>query len=165
MFQFSSGNTVLQIQSLGAAQSGCTLVTTQTKAKPSAKIKRKNRVNAITVTASNSPQSGTGSTSLNDGLVYGSYPLGTRVQDKFISLNHGDVAEIHAVFESNNAAVPSAPTMVLTALNGPSAKTEDVVIGWVKAKLGDDEVKSIEDGIANQIDAQENPTTGKGKPW
>ena len=129
MFQFSAGNTVLQIQSLGAAQSGCTLVTTITKAKPSAKIKRKNRVNAITVTASNSPQSGTGSTSLNDGLVYGSYPLGTRVQDKFISLNHGDVAEIHAVFESNNAAVPSAPTMVLTALNGPSAKTEDVVIG------------------------------------
>ena len=42
---------------------------------------------------------------------------------------------------------------------------EDTVVGWVKAKLGDDEVKSIEDGIANQIDAQENPTTGKGKPW
>ena len=42
---------------------------------------------------------------------------------------------------------------------------EDTVIGWVKAKLGDDEVKSIEDGFANQIDAQENPTTGKGKPW
>ena len=42
---------------------------------------------------------------------------------------------------------------------------EDTVIRWVKAKLGDDEVKSIEDGIANQIDAQENPTTGKGKPW
>ena len=129
MFQFSSGNTVLQIQSLGAAQSGCTLITTQTKAKPAAKIKRKNRVNAITVTASTSPQSGTGSTSLNDGLAYGAYPLGTRVQDKMISLNHGDVAEIHAIFESNNAAIPSAPTMVLTALNGPSAKTEDVIIG------------------------------------
>ena len=42
---------------------------------------------------------------------------------------------------------------------------EDTVVGWVKAKLGNDEVKSIEDGIASQIDAQENPTTGKGKPW
>tara|TARA_R100001163_G_scaffold36477_1_gene27950 strand:- start:6 stop:344 length:339 start_codon:yes stop_codon:yes gene_type:complete len=42
---------------------------------------------------------------------------------------------------------------------------EDTVVGWVKSELGDDEVKSIEDGIANQIDAQENPTTGKGKPW
>jgi hypothetical protein len=42
---------------------------------------------------------------------------------------------------------------------------EDTVIGWVKASLGDTEVKSIEDNIANQIDAQENPTTEKGKPW
>jgi len=42
---------------------------------------------------------------------------------------------------------------------------EDTVVGWVKASLGDDEVKSIEDSIASQIDAQENPTTGKGKPW
>ena len=42
---------------------------------------------------------------------------------------------------------------------------EDTVVGWVKASLGDDKVKSIEDGIANQIDAQENPTQGKGKPW
>ena len=42
---------------------------------------------------------------------------------------------------------------------------EDTVVGWIKAKLGDDKVKAIEDGIASQIDAQENPTTGKGKPW
>jgi hypothetical protein len=42
---------------------------------------------------------------------------------------------------------------------------EDTVVGWVKAKLGDDEVKSIENKIASQIDRQENPTTGKGKPW
>ena len=42
---------------------------------------------------------------------------------------------------------------------------ENTVVGWVKAKLGDDEVKAMEDGIASQIDAQENPATGKGKPW
>ena len=42
---------------------------------------------------------------------------------------------------------------------------EDTVVGWVKTNLGDDGVKSIEDNIANQIDAQENPTTEKGKPW
>ena len=42
---------------------------------------------------------------------------------------------------------------------------EDTVVGWVKASLGDDEVKSIEDGITNEIDDKENPTQGKGKPW
>lgn len=46
--------------------------------------------------------------------------------------------------------------------------TEDVVIGWVKSALGEERVKQIEDDIAAQIDAQENPpaaTEGYGVPW
>ena len=46
--------------------------------------------------------------------------------------------------------------------------TEDVVIGWVKSALGEERVKQIEDDIAAQIDAQENPpaaTEGSGVPW
>jgi hypothetical protein len=46
--------------------------------------------------------------------------------------------------------------------------TEDVVIGWVKAGLGENGVKAKEDNIAAQIDAQENPpaaTKGNGLPW
>jgi hypothetical protein len=46
--------------------------------------------------------------------------------------------------------------------------TEDVVIGWVKAGLGENGVKAKEDNIAAQIDAQENPpaaTEGNGVPW
>jgi len=46
--------------------------------------------------------------------------------------------------------------------------TEDTVIGWVKAGLGEDGVKAKEDNIAAQIDAQENPpavTKGNGVPW
>ena len=42
---------------------------------------------------------------------------------------------------------------------------ENTIIGWVKANLGDDEVKSLEDEIARQIDAQKKPTKGQGKPW
>lgn len=46
--------------------------------------------------------------------------------------------------------------------------TEDVVIGWVKSVLGEDRVKAMEDDIAAQMDAQENPpaaTEGNGVPW
>ena len=46
--------------------------------------------------------------------------------------------------------------------------TEDVVIGWVKAGLGEDGVKAKEDNIAAQINAKENPpaaTEGNGVPW
>ena len=39
MFTFTTGNTVLQIQGLGAAVSGCTLIATLTKSKPTAKVK------------------------------------------------------------------------------------------------------------------------------
>ena len=46
--------------------------------------------------------------------------------------------------------------------------TEDVVIGWVKAILGEDRVKNIENEILEKINAQENPpaaTEGSGVPW
>ena len=46
--------------------------------------------------------------------------------------------------------------------------TEDTVVGWVKSILGEERVKEIEDNIAAQIDAQENPpaaTEGNGVPW
>ena len=42
---------------------------------------------------------------------------------------------------------------------------ESTVLGWVKSKMGDDKVKSIEDEIASKIDIQVNPTSGEGKPW
>jgi hypothetical protein len=46
--------------------------------------------------------------------------------------------------------------------------TEEVVIGWVKAELGEDGVKAKEDNIAAQINKKENPpaaTEGSGVPW
>ena len=77
--------------------------------------------------------SGIGSTSLNDGLTYGDYPFGTRVQDSVISLNVPDVIEIHAIYETSDVALTDsnfgAPEMTLTQLNGPSASTGDMVIG------------------------------------
>ena len=42
---------------------------------------------------------------------------------------------------------------------------EDTVVSWVKAKLGDDKVQSVENQIESQINKQENPAKGKGKPW
>jgi hypothetical protein len=44
-----------------------------------------------------------------------------------------------------------------------SLKTQ--AIGWAKDALGEDEVASIEAGIASQIDAMANPTTASGVTW
>jgi hypothetical protein len=128
-FAFISGSTQLQIYNLGSNNTGATLVTTLTKSKPKAKIKRKNRVNSIIIDKSIYSYSGTGTTTVNDGLVYGNYPYGTRVQDEKISLNVADIINIHGIYESLDTSNPSAPTIVLSSISGPSTKTSDLIVG------------------------------------
>lgn len=126
-----SGNgTQLQILNLGSDDTGATLITTRRKDKVVSKVKYKNRVNTLVIDKSKYAGSGLGSTTLNDGLTYGNYPFGTRVQDETLSLNNPDVIEILSVYESLDPAnTPSAPTMTFTSLNGPTGRTSDLIIG------------------------------------
>ena len=43
--------------------------------------------------------------------------------------------------------------------------TENTVIGWVKTKLGTDEVARIEKWLEDEITLLNTPVTGTGKPW
>jgi len=43
--------------------------------------------------------------------------------------------------------------------------TQDQVIGWVKAALGDEQVVSIEAALEEQIQQKLNPTSSAGVPW
>ena len=81
------------------------------------------------LTSQNCQLSGAGSTTLNDGLTFGSYPFGTRVQDEIISLNVPDIIEIHGIFESSDTSVASCPTAVLNTLTSSSTTTTEFVIG------------------------------------
>jgi hypothetical protein len=128
-FAFINGGAQLQIFNLGTDNTGATLITTLRKIKPKAKAKRKNRVNSIIIDKSKYVGSGIGGTTLNDGLEFGNYAYGTRVQDKNISLNTPDIIKIHGIFESADTANPSAPTMVLSSINGPTNTTSDLIIG------------------------------------
>ena len=42
---------------------------------------------------------------------------------------------------------------------------EDDVIGWVKEKLGEEQVQKIEAKLQSQIDEQRSPSKASGKPW
>ena len=128
-FSFTSGSTQLQIYNLGSNNTGATLVTTLTKIKPKAKSKLKNRVNSVIVDKSKYNYSGIGGTTINDGLTYGKYPYGTRVQDENICLNVPDVIEIHSIYESLDTTDPSAPTAVLFSITSPSTTTSELIIG------------------------------------
>ena len=128
-FSFINGGAQLQIYNLGSNNTGATLTATLRKIKPKAKSKRKNRVNSIIVDKSKNEGAGIGSTTLNNGLIYGNYAFGTRVEDQKISLNTPDIIELHGIFESADTTDPSAPKMVLSSINGPSNTTSDLIIG------------------------------------
>ena len=129
---FTSGNTILQINNIGtdlSANMEAKLITTIKKLKPKAKIKRKNRVNNVVITASKLNGSGIGATTLNDGLSFGTFPFGTRVQDEKISINSGDVLDVLGIFESFDTADPTATRMTLTSISSVAGKTSDLIIG------------------------------------
>ena len=84
------------------------MIATLEKENQKQKKKVRNRVQSIIVDKSKNVGSGIGTTTLNDGLTYGNYPFGTRVQDERISLNAPDVIEIHGIFESADTSNPSS---------------------------------------------------------
>ena len=43
--------------------------------------------------------------------------------------------------------------------------TEEIVIGWVKEKFGDEKVAEIEAALQKQLDEQRSPTVAQGLPW
>ena len=128
-FIFTNGSTNLQISNLGSNDIGATLVATLSKRKPKNKLKLKNRVNSVIVDKSKHNYSGIGQTTINDGLIYGNYPYGTRVQDEHISLNIPDIIEVYAIYESLDTASPSSPTATLTSITSSSLTTSELIIG------------------------------------
>ncbi len=130
-FDFGSGNTC-QIRGLidpPAANKGATLIATIKKQKPKAKEKIRNRVKSVIVNYSKDSASGIGTTTLNDGLTYGSYPYGTRVQDKNISINDADIIEVLAIYESADTSDASAPKITLSSIVTQSTTTNELIIG------------------------------------
>jgi len=43
--------------------------------------------------------------------------------------------------------------------------TEEIVVGWVKEKFGDDKVAEIEAALQAQLDEKHAPTKATGVPW
>ena len=129
MFAFIAGGTQLQIYNLGSNDTGATLTATLEKINPKSKVKRKNRVKSLLVSNSKYEGSGIGATTLDDGLTYGEYPYGTRVQDDIISLNTADIIEIHGIYESADTTDPSPPKIVLASITSPSSTTSELIVG------------------------------------
>ena len=128
-FDISPNGKTLQIRGLGSNDTDASLITSLRKVKPKAKVKIKNRVSSIVVDKSKLAGSGIGTTTLNNGLTYGNYAFGTRVEDEQISLNTPDIIEIHGVYESADLSAASCPQVLLQSLNTSSTTTSELLIG------------------------------------
>ena len=127
-FNLLSGGKELVINGLGS-NSSATLVATMRKIKIKSKNKFKNRVKIITVDKSKYEESGIGATTKNDGLTYGNYPYGTRVQDEDICLLYPDVTKIHGIYESNTLGDPELPSLSITNIISLNTSAFDTLIG------------------------------------
>ena len=127
-FNFTSGSREVEISGLSGSGTG-RLIATLRKTKVKNRIKTRNRVKIITIDKSKNQGSGIGGTTLNDGLIYGDYPYGTRVQDSEICLLEPDVTRVYGVFQSNDTNNADTPTIIFTSLDGPTNKTGDLVVG------------------------------------
>ena len=130
-FAFFNANTTLQIRGLGADAVNCKLITTIRKSEIRSKVKLKATAKSIVVEKSTSVGSGIGTTTLNDGLTYGDFPFGTRVQDEIISLNTPDVVSILGVYESQNTDEATPPNMTTTQMDGITNTTNDLIVGEI----------------------------------
>ena len=87
------------------------------------------RCNSLVVDKSELAGSGIGTTSLNDGLIAGNYPYGTRVQDREISLNVPEVTRVLAIFESNEPSSNPPTLPAITVTNQTETFTGNVLVG------------------------------------
>ena len=128
-FVFSSGLTQLTINGLGSNDTGANLTATLRKSKVKAKVKSRKEAQSVVISRSRESGSGTNVNTLNDGLTYGNFPFGTRVQDSIISLGVPDVIFLYGVFESLDGNDPEAPSMTTASLDGPNNTTNDLILG------------------------------------
>ncbi len=128
--QISIDGKELQIKGLNSiSDTGSNLIATLRKINVKSKVKKKARVKTLIINNSTVTTSGIGTATRDDGLRYGRYPYGTRVQDKEISLNVPDVIKVYGVFESLGISNPSAPRVTLSTIISPNSNASDLIIG------------------------------------
>jgi len=121
-FIITNGGKTATFTNLSSVAGPCKVISTQIKSNVTQKSKKLQRSSFITV--SNTKYN----PSTNVGLAYTSI-YGTRVEDDQISLNVGDIVEVHGVFESSTSSNPTLPNLSFNGLNSPNSKTSDLVVG------------------------------------
>ncbi len=125
----TNASATAQFVGLSLASGTGKLIATLRKSNLVSKTKIKKVSENVVISKSSDSSSGTGGDTLNDGLSFGNFPFGTRVQDDIISLNVPDVVKIFGIFESNDLNDPDSPSINMGSMDGPNSNTNDLIIG------------------------------------
>ena len=127
-FSFTSGSRELTISGI-SGNGPAKLIATLRKINVKSKVKNRNRIRSVIVDKSKYQGSGIGATTLDNGLTYGNYSYGTRVEDEEICLLYPDVTKLYGVFETDNNSDPDLPSLIFSSISGPTNKTGDLLVG------------------------------------
>jgi len=83
----------------------------------------------------------------SDGLVTTVHWRANAVEDSYTATSYGSVG-----LSAGETLIPFADL------------TKEVVMGWVKDKLGEEQVTQIEEGLTAQIESQKAPVSASGLP-
>ena len=128
-FVFSNNSQELTIFGLRSDDSSARLIATVYKSSVTNKVKNRNRIKSVVIDKSRLTQSGTGSTTIDDGLAYGTYPYGTRVQDEEICLLDPDITRVFGIIESSGSEDPALTSITFNSIASPTNRTNDLLIG------------------------------------
>ena len=128
-FVFTNNSKELTIFGLGSDDSSARLIATVYKSSVTNKVKNKNRIKSLVIDKSRLTQSGTGSTTIDDGLAYGTYPYGTRVQDEEICLLDPDITRVFGIIESSGSEDPALTSITFNSIASPTNRTNDLLVG------------------------------------
>ena len=78
-------------------------------------------------------------------------------QQDYLVIAAYDVEGVDGTFTASLSNTAQFSTSSVTSFTPYSELTEEIVLGWIQAELGENGVHSIEACIAGQIESQKNP--------
>jgi hypothetical protein len=96
--------------------------------------------------------------------IWKSTNLDRLTSDGYVTVAHWTASQTDGDYTASTYSTVSFPEVEGSMI--PYADlTEETVIGWVKASLGAEGVKAVDDALAANIAEQKAPKVAAGTPW
>jgi hypothetical protein len=96
--------------------------------------------------------------------IWKSTNLDRLTSDGYVTVAHWTASQTDGDYTASTYSTVSFPEVEGSMITYADL-TEETVIGWVKASLGAEGVKAVDDALAANIAEQKAPKVAAGTPW